>query len=157
MPAKHQKSTSQSSCRSAHYPRRDGTIDSFHHRATRSPRFPLMNQLSERQVAQFQSLAGIYRADLLDPAAWEALLLLLEVCNILDLLPTVVERIFGDGIRARVETWSGEVHPRHTNPPAPDDLHRAWVWLPHEPRPRLYPIDPAGIIWLHDLDHPAPE
>ena len=84
---------------SAHYTRRDGTIDSFHLRATRSPRFPLMNQLSARQVAQFQSLAAIYRADLLDPAAWEALLLLLEICNILDLLPTVIERIFGEGIR----------------------------------------------------------
>ena len=95
MPAKPHKS----SCQASRYMRRDGTIDSFHHRATRSPRFPLMNQLSARQVAQFQSLAGIYRADLLDPAAWEALLLLFEVCNILDLLPTVVERIFGDGIR----------------------------------------------------------
>ena len=115
MPAKPRKS----SCRSSHYTRRDGTIDSFHHRATRSPRFPLMNQLSERQVAQFQSLAAIYRADLLDPGAWEALLLLLEICNILDLLPTVIERIFGEGIRARVETWSGGIHPRcPQSPPA---------------------------------------
>ena len=116
-----------------------------------------MNQLSARQVAQFQSLAGIYRGDLLDPGAWETLLLLLEICNILDLLPTVIERIFGEGIRARVETWIGEIHPRHTHPPAAGEHHRAWVWLSNEPRPRLYPIDAAGIIWLHDLDHPTPE
>ena len=135
--------------------RRDGTIDSFHHRATRSPRFPLMNQLSARQVAQFQSLAAIYRADLLDPGAWEALLLLLEICNILDLLPTVIERIFGKGMQARVETWSGEIHPRRPQSPAPSAIRRAWVWLPHESRPRLYPIEDAGIIWLHDLDHPV--
>ena len=83
------------------------------------PRFPLMNQLSARQVAEFQTLAGIYRADLLDPGAWQALLLLLEICNILDLLPTVIDRIFGEGIRARVETWSGEIHPRHPQSPAP--------------------------------------
>lgn len=79
----------------------------------------------------------------------------LEVCNILDFLPTVVERIFGAGMRERIETWSSEIHPRHTRPPTPGAMHRAWVWLPNESRPRLYPIDGAGIIWLHDLAHPA--
>src|SRR4051794_963548 len=97
MPAKPR----QSPCR----PNRRRPIDSLDLRATgRRPRFPLMNQLSPGQVRQFQSLAAVYRADLLDPGAWEALLLLLEICNILDLLPGVVERIFGPGMRARIET-----------------------------------------------------
>ena len=75
-----------------------------------------MNQLSARQVAQFQALAGIYRADLLDPGAWEALLLLLEICNILDLLPTVIDRIFGEGIRAPRRNLE------RRDPPAPSPI-----------------------------------
>src|SRR6476659_4858613 len=112
----------QSSC----HPNRRRTIDSLHLRvAGRRPRFPLMNQLSPGQVRQFQSLAAVYRADLLDPAAWEALLLLLEICNILDLLPGVVTRIFGPGMRERLETWSGEIPSRRR----PSEVRRAWVWL----------------------------
>jgi hypothetical protein len=71
----------------------------------------------------------------------------------LDLLPGVVTRIFGPGMRERLETWSGEIPPRRR----PSEVRRAWVWLPNESRPRLYPIDPVGIIRLHDLGHSAPE
>jgi hypothetical protein len=136
----------KSSCKSARHPRRDGTIDSFHLRATRMPRFPLMNQLSAHQVAQFQSLAAVYRAALLDPGTWEALLLLLEICKILDLLPTVVERIFGEGVRARVETWSGEIHPRRPPPPAAGAIRRVWIWWPNAPGPVLCKILDDGTI-----------
>jgi hypothetical protein len=95
-------------------------------------------------------------AALVDPRAWEALLLLLEICNILDLVPTVVEHIFGAGMRAHRNL-------DRRDPPAPPPIavpHPTPPRLglaPHEFRPRLYPIDRAGIIWLHDLDHPAPE
>jgi hypothetical protein len=72
----------------------------------------MMNQLSVRQVRQMGELAAVYRGDLLDPAAWEALLLLVEVCNVLDLPPRVMEEIFGEGMVARIETMSGEVPAR---------------------------------------------
>ncbi len=131
-------------CLARRRPRRD--IDSLDLRPPRrQPRYPMMNQLSSPQAAQFRALAGVYRADLLDPAAWEALLILLEICNILDLLPSVKDKIFGQGMVERLETWSGEIPHRRR----PGQVQRAWVWLPNEPEPHVYPIGEEGTIELH--------
>ena len=74
------------------------------------------------------------------------LLVVLEVCHILDLIPTVLEQIFGPRVLAVLETWGDLVPPRRR----PGLVRRAWVWLPNQARPKLYPIADDGTIHVHD-------
>jgi hypothetical protein len=112
----------------------------------RHPRYPLMNQLSAEQVGHFRTVANTYIPDMYDPAAVEVLLVVLELCHILDLTPAVVERIFGARVLATLETWGDLVPPRRR----PGLVRRAWVWLPNQPRPGLYPIQDDGTIRLQE-------
>jgi hypothetical protein len=111
----------------------------------RHKRYPLMNQLSAEQVGLFRTIANTYIPDMYDPAAVEVLLVLLEICHVLDLTPGIVARIFGARVLAALETWGDLVPPRQR----PDVVRRAWVWLPNQARPGLYPID-DGTIRLHE-------
>ena len=112
----------------------------------RHKRYPLMNHLSADQVGLFRTVANTYIPDMYDPAAVEVLLIVLEVCHILDLIPSVLEQIFGPRVLAVLETWGDLVPPRRR----PDLVRRAWVWLPNQPRPKLYPIAADGTIHVHD-------
>ena len=112
----------------------------------RHKRYPLMNQLSAEQVGHFRTIANTYIPDMYDPAAVEVLLVVLEICHILDLTPAVVEQIFGVRVLAALETWGDLVPPRRR----PSLLRRAWVWLSNQPRPRLYPIGDDGTIRLRN-------
>ncbi len=112
----------------------------------RHKRYPLMNQLSAEQVGHFRTIANTYIPDMYDPAAVEVLLVLLEVCHILDLIPTVVARIFGARVLAALETWGDLVPPRRR----PGLVRRAWVWLPNQARPRLYPLADDGTIRVRE-------
>ena len=78
----------------------------------RHKRYPLMNQLSAEQVGHFRTIANTYIPDMYDPAAVEVLLVVLEICHILDLTPGVVEQIFGVRVLAALETWGDLVPPR---------------------------------------------
>ena len=112
----------------------------------RHKRYPLMNQLSAEQVRLFRTIANTYIPDMYDPAAVEVLLVVLEICHILDLTPGIVARIFGARVLATLETWGDLVPPRRR----PGLVRRAWVWLPNQTRPGLYPIDGDGTIHVHE-------
>ena len=112
----------------------------------RHPRYPLMNHLSAEQVGDLRAIANTYIPDMYDPAAVEVLLVLVEVCHVLDLIPTVLEQIFGVRVLAVLETWGDLVPPRRR----PGLVRRAWVWLPNQARPKLYPIADDGTIHVHD-------
>ena len=121
--------------------------DPLHSRPkARRPRYPLMNQLSPEQVGYFRTLVNTYIPDMYDGAAVEVLLVLVEVCHILDLLPTVMEEIFGP------RCPPGPRHLGRPHPPTPPPRPRPprWVWLPNQSRPQLYPIASDGTIQLYN-------
>ena len=114
----------------------------------RHKRYPLMNHLSAEQVGLFRAVANTYIPDMYDPAAVEVLLVLVEICHILDLIPTVLEQIFGVRVLAALETWGDLVPPRRR----PGLVRRAWVWLPNQARPRLYPLADDGTIRVREAE-----
>jgi hypothetical protein len=108
-----------------------------------------MNTLSAAQKRQFAALIAAYRSDLAgpaDPAAVEVLLILLEVCRILELLPADIEQLFTAGVLRRLRTWNGViVHARSPQPP-PGPVRRLWVWRPGGGDPQLYAVAPNRTI-----------
>ncbi|MFN8466311.1 MAG: hypothetical protein U0X20_12210 [Caldilineaceae bacterium] len=102
------------------------------------------NHLSQKQAKELQVIAGTYTPDLHDPAAVEVLLVLLEVCHILQLSEYRLGKIFGSHLHA-LETW-GDIVPPKRRPP---QLQRAWVWVPNTYQPRLYPIGKDGTICIY--------
>ena len=112
----------------------------------RHKRYPLMNQLSAEQVRLFRTIANTYIPDMYDPAAVEVLLVVLEICHILDLTPGSVARIFGARVLAALETWGDLVPPRRR----PGVVRRAWVWLPNQARPGALPLEDDGTIHVRE-------
>jgi hypothetical protein len=89
-------------------------------------------------------IASTYTPDLHDPAAVEVLLVLLEVCHILDLSEHRLHKIFGAQLHA-LQTW-GDIVPPKQRPP---QLRRAWVWVPNTYQPKLHPIAEDGAIHIY--------
>ena len=58
-------------------------------------RYALKNQLNAEQTAQFAAIVATYAPDLHDPAAVEVLLVLREVCTVLDFPQAELEQLFG--------------------------------------------------------------
>lgn len=102
------------------------------------------SHVSQQQVKELQVIAGTYTPDLHDPAAVEVLLVLLEVCHILQLSDYRLGKIFGGRLHD-LETW-GDIVPPKRRPP---QLQRAWVWVPNTYQPRLYPIAADGTICIY--------
>jgi hypothetical protein len=102
------------------------------------------NHLSLQQVKALQAIVGTYTPDLHDPAAVEVLLVLLEVCHILQESEYRLGKIFGGYLHA-LETW-GDIVPPKRRPP---QLQRAWVWVPNTYQPKLYPIAEDGTICIY--------
>lgn len=115
-------------------------------RAIRHKRYPLMNHLSMGQKQQFQRIIAAYRPDLHDPApdpaAVEVLLILLEICHILDLLPNEIDHLFTPPVCKALETWEGAV----VGVRRPPQNGRVWVWLPTQPRPQVRRIEANGVL-----------
>jgi hypothetical protein len=101
---------------------------------------PQRNRLSNVQVDHLKAIAGTYTPDLHDPAAVEVLLVLLEVCRILDLSESRLEAIFSPRYLYALTTWGDVVPPKQR----PARLQRAWVWLPNQYAPKLHPIGDDG-------------
>jgi hypothetical protein len=108
----------------------------------RRPRYPLMNQLNPTQVEHLRAVAQTYVPDMSEPAAVEVLLVLLEVCHILDLVPSVMEQIFGATVLHGLATW-GSLLPPHDRT---SGAQRVWVWMPGATRPLQGRIDGDGAV-----------
>ena len=103
------------------------------------------NYLSADQLAALRTVVATYLPDLSDPAAVEVLLVLLEVCHILDLSDYRLRQIFGSRQLHALETWGDIVPPKQR----PTELHRAWVWPSNTYQPKLYPIAEDGTIRIY--------
>jgi hypothetical protein len=103
------------------------------------------HQLSQQQVDNLHTIVETYGPDLHDPAAVEVLLVLLEVCHILDVPEPRMGQIFGERRLHGLETW-GDIVPPKRRPPK---LRRAWVWAPNSYQPKLYPIEEDGTICMY--------
>ena len=103
------------------------------------------NYLSPEQACDLHTIVNTYIPDLSDPAAVEVLLVLLEVCHILDISDYRMRQIFGARQLHALETW-GDIVPPKQRPPA---LQRAWVWVPNTYQPKLYPIAEDGTIRIY--------
>ncbi len=99
-----------------------------------------MNTLSSDQQRQFGALVASYHPDPDDPAAVEVLMILLEVCHILDLLPAVIEQLFTAAVLRRLRTWNGLVVYAPGRQPSLPQSRRLWVWRPGGGDPQLYTV-----------------
>lgn len=117
-------------------------MDFASHRTTRHKRHPLMNHLSLEQKQHLKEIIDTYTPDLHDPAAVEVLLVLLEVCHILDLLPCELNHLFTCRILDILDHY-GDIVPPRQRPPA---IRRAWVWLSNQAHPNLYRVSAKGTI-----------
>ena len=132
-------------------------------RRTRNKRHALMNCLSVGQKREMQRLVAAYSPDVqgpahdpahypaCDPAAVEVLLILLEVCHILDLLPSEIDHLFTPRVVKTLERWESAVvgarRPRGTG--------RAWVWLPNQARPQVRRIEAGGVLRVEEGEQGA--
>ena len=112
---------------------------------TYTGRYALKNQLSAGQAAQFEAIIATYAPDLHDPAAVEVLLVLREVCTILDFPLAELEQLFGARLLGALATW-GDIVVSPKSRPAQVD--RAWVWRVDRANPRPYRIDRKGFIYI---------
>ncbi len=108
------------------------------------------NYLTPEQLAALRTIVHTYLPDLSDPAAVEVLLVLLEVCHILDLSDYRLRQIFGGRQLHALETWGDIVPPKQR----PAELHRAWVWPSNTYQPQLYPIAEDGTIRIYAAPEP---
>lgn len=115
----------------------------------RHKRYPLMNTLSAAQMQRIQRIIRLYRSDLDDPASVEVLTIILEMCRILDLLPSEVERLFTRRLLNRLEHWDSIIVYAPNQSPHPAQLGRAWVWLPNHSAPQLVAVAPDGTTALY--------
>ena len=117
-------------------------MDSMFWPRIRHKRYPLMNHLSVKQKKHLKFVIDTFVAYLHDPAAVEILMVLLEVCFILDLLPCELERLFTPRILKILDTYGDVVPPKQR----PLLIHRPWVWLSNQPYPKLHRLEPKGKI-----------
>lgn len=116
--------------------------------ATRQRRCPQMNTLSRAQKEQFQALVRTYTPDLHDAVVVEVLLVLIEVCRILDLLPSDIEQLFSPSVLQRVRCWNGVIVQPLGRQTQQGQLQRVWVWRPEWGEPQVLPVAPSGTIRL---------
>jgi hypothetical protein len=89
-----------------------------------------------------RAVVQTYVPDMDKSSAVEVLLVVLEVCHILELVPSVVEKIFGANVLECLETWGNFIPLREST----DCSHRAWVWMPGATRPLQARIDADGAV-----------
>jgi hypothetical protein len=108
------------------------------------------NHLTQEQAGAFRTIVDTYIPDLHDPAAVEVLLVLLEVCHILEVSDYRMRKIFGARQLHALATW-GDIVPPKQRPP---QLQRAWVWAPNTYQPKLYPIAADGTVRVYIREEP---
>jgi hypothetical protein len=89
-----------------------------------------------------RAVVQTYVPDMDKAAAVEVLLVVLEVCHIFDVVPSVVEKVFGANVLECLETWGNFIPVREPSA----GTHRAWVWVPGATRPLQARIDADGTV-----------
>ena len=103
------------------------------------------NYLNQQQAGDLRAIVDTYIPDLHDPAAVEVLLVLLEVCHILEVSDYRLRKIFDARHLHVLETWGDIVRPKRR----PHQLQRAWVWVPNTYQPKLHPIAEDSTIHVY--------
>jgi hypothetical protein len=100
-----------------------------------------MSDLHQEQLSHLAEIAGTYSADTDDPTSLEVLLVLQEICHILEISHYEMISIFGKRTLHTLRTW-GE----HGDAAASQGPRRVWIWWPNAPRPVLCKILDDGTI-----------
>jgi hypothetical protein len=103
------------------------------------------SRLTRDQIERLHRIVTTYAPDLHDPAAVEVLLVLLEVCRIIEPAEEVQAAVFGLRLLEHLAAWGDAPAGRQR----PAQLRRAWVWLPNEQSPQLLPIAGDGTVWVY--------
>lgn len=101
-----------------------------------------MSELQQEQLSHISEIVGTYSADTDDPTSLEVLLVLQEVCHILEISHYEMVSIFGKRTLHTLRTWGSE---RRENG-GPASPRRVWIWWPGSPRPALCKILDDGTI-----------
>ena len=101
-----------------------------------------MSELLQEQLSHISEIVGTYSADPDDPTSLEVLLVLQEVCHILEISHYEMVSIFGKRTLHTLRTW-GSNHRENGSAPSP---RRVWIWWPGSPRPALCKILDDGTI-----------
>ena len=101
-----------------------------------------MSDLQQDQLSHISEIASTYSADTDDPTSLEVLLVLQEICHILEISHYEMVSIFGKRTLHTLRTW-GSDHRDNGRPASP---RRVWIWWPGSPRPALCKILDDGTI-----------
>ena len=101
-----------------------------------------MSELQQDQLSHISEIASTYSADTDDPTSLEVLLVLQEVCHILEISHYEMVSIFGKRTLHTLRTW-GSDRPENGSPSKP---RRVWIWCPNAPRPVRCKILDDGTI-----------
>jgi hypothetical protein len=101
-----------------------------------------MSNISQEQLSHISEVVGTYSADPDDSTSLEVLLVLQEVCHILEISHYEMISIFGKRTLHTLRTW-GKSNSAAAGTAGP---RRVWIWWPNSPRPMLCKILDDGTI-----------
>jgi hypothetical protein len=101
-----------------------------------------MSDLHQEQLSHIADIVGTYSADPDDPTSLEVLLVLQEICHILEIPHYELASIFGKRTLHALRTW-GKANGSTQGTSGP---RRVWIWWPNAPRPVLCRILDDGTI-----------
>lgn len=110
---------------------------------------PADSRLSSEQQRRIRGLVRTYTPDLHDPSAVEVLLIVLEICRILQFVPGDVEQVFGTALLEPLEQWNGIIVYPPGRQPRPQRVRRVWVWRPGRLNPQVYAVGTSGTIRIY--------
>jgi hypothetical protein len=127
--------------------------DNLNARFRRMRSYAPSHRFTDEQAAHLRRLVDTLACDLQDPCAVETLLVLLEVFYTLDVPEYYLVKVFGARRLRYLRTWGDIVSPRRR----PKQLRRAWVWVPNQVQPRIYPIAEDGTLRIYNDPAPSAE
>ena len=101
-----------------------------------------MSELRQEQLSHISEIVSTYSADPDDPTSLEVLLVLQEICHILEISHYEMVSIFGKRTLHTLRTW-GKSQEAARGAGGP---RRVWIWWPGSPRPALCKILDDGTI-----------
>jgi hypothetical protein len=101
-----------------------------------------MSELTQDQLSHISEIVSTYSSDTDDPTSLEVLLVLQEVCHILEISHYEMVSIFGKRTLHTLRTW-GNDHRENGSTASP---RRVWIWWPGSPRPALCKLLDDGTV-----------